>query len=251
MWRFNRLRRLDYAEKAEWCEDTSKDVMYEIKTGKSNVESLKATIAKEASNIDPQTAKIGTRLRRITAPEDSTIVDPDSTTAEPEDEKTTATTTVAPSTTSAPAEPCGPEVDVAWALPPLVFTTLTRAMMPFKRRRRSKKNGDGSLTFTSDGYPDLKLEKSAREEAEALSGHYQGSVPFINVESTVNGDNTADAVDKVTSDSDSESQSDEFWPWSSGSDSDHPCRAYSCEDEYVSAMRSLAKARKRRAALLG
>jgi len=47
-----------YAEKAEWCEDTSKDVMYEIKTGKSNVESLKATIAKEASNIDAQTAKI-------------------------------------------------------------------------------------------------------------------------------------------------------------------------------------------------
>merc|ERR1719498_1327747 len=32
--------------------------MYEIKTGKSNVESLKATIAKEAANIDAQTAKI-------------------------------------------------------------------------------------------------------------------------------------------------------------------------------------------------
>jgi chromosome segregation ATPase len=47
-----------YAEKAEWCEDTSKDVMYEIKTGKSNVESLKATIAKESSNIDAQTASI-------------------------------------------------------------------------------------------------------------------------------------------------------------------------------------------------
>jgi uncharacterized phage infection (PIP) family protein YhgE len=47
-----------YAEKAEWCEDTSKDVMYEVKTGKSNVESLKATIAKEASNIDSQTATI-------------------------------------------------------------------------------------------------------------------------------------------------------------------------------------------------
>jgi hypothetical protein len=47
-----------YAEKAEWCEDTSKDVMYEIKTGKSNVASLKATIAKESSNIDAQTASI-------------------------------------------------------------------------------------------------------------------------------------------------------------------------------------------------
>jgi hypothetical protein len=47
-----------YAEFAEWCEDTSKNVQYEIKTGKADVDSLKATIAKEASNIDAQTAKI-------------------------------------------------------------------------------------------------------------------------------------------------------------------------------------------------
>jgi len=47
-----------YAEFAEWCEDTSKNVMYEIKTGKSDVGSLWATIAKEASNIDAQTAKV-------------------------------------------------------------------------------------------------------------------------------------------------------------------------------------------------
>jgi len=47
-----------YAEFAEWCEDTSKNVMYEIKTGKSDVGSLRATIAKEASNIDAQTAKV-------------------------------------------------------------------------------------------------------------------------------------------------------------------------------------------------
>jgi len=47
-----------YAEFAEWCEDTSKNVQYEIKTGKSDVDSLKATIAKESSNIDAQTAKI-------------------------------------------------------------------------------------------------------------------------------------------------------------------------------------------------
>jgi len=47
-----------YAEFAEWCEDTSKNGMYEIKTGKSDVESLKATIAKEQSNIDAQTATI-------------------------------------------------------------------------------------------------------------------------------------------------------------------------------------------------
>jgi len=47
-----------YVEFSEWCEDTSKNVMYEIKTGKSDVESLKAEIAKEAANIDAQTAKI-------------------------------------------------------------------------------------------------------------------------------------------------------------------------------------------------
>jgi len=47
-----------YAEFAEWCEDTSKNVMYEIKTGKSDVASLKASIAKESSNIDAQTAKV-------------------------------------------------------------------------------------------------------------------------------------------------------------------------------------------------
>lgn len=47
-----------YAEFSEWCEDTSKNVQYEIKTGKSDVDSLKATIAKEASNINAQTAKI-------------------------------------------------------------------------------------------------------------------------------------------------------------------------------------------------
>merc|ERR1712093_281409 len=58
-----------------------------------------------------------------------------------------------------------------------------------------KKNGDGSLTFTSDGYPDLKLTKQALAVADALSGHYQGSVPFIiNVESTFNGDSTADVL---------------------------------------------------------
>jgi len=47
-----------YAEFAEWCEDTSKDVMYEIKTGKGNVADLKATIEKESANIDVQDAAI-------------------------------------------------------------------------------------------------------------------------------------------------------------------------------------------------
>jgi len=47
-----------YAEFAEWCEDTAKNVQYEIKTGKSEVASLNADIAKESANIDSQTAKI-------------------------------------------------------------------------------------------------------------------------------------------------------------------------------------------------
>merc|ERR1711916_315829 len=57
------------------------------------------------------------------------------------------------------------------------------------------KNGDGSLTYKSDGYPDLKMTKQALAVAESLSGHYQGSVPFIiQVDSTFNGDATADVT---------------------------------------------------------
>merc|ERR1719456_238980 len=57
----------EYAEYAEWCEDKSKDLQYEIKTGKAEVESLKATIAKEeatiaalAEEIEALSAKIAT-----------------------------------------------------------------------------------------------------------------------------------------------------------------------------------------------
>merc|ERR1712014_226039 len=39
-------------------------------------------------------------------------------------------------------------------------------------------NSDGSLTFKSDGWPDLKLTKKTLAVA-VLSGHYEGSVPFI------------------------------------------------------------------------
>merc|ERR1719478_1562849 len=39
-------------------------------------------------------------------------------------------------------------------------------------------NSDGSLTFHSDGYPDMKLTKKAFAVA-APSGKYEGSVPFI------------------------------------------------------------------------
>jgi hypothetical protein len=48
----------EYAEYAEWCEDKSKDLQYEIKTGKAQIEELKATIAKEAANIEALAAKI-------------------------------------------------------------------------------------------------------------------------------------------------------------------------------------------------
>jgi len=39
-------------------------------------------------------------------------------------------------------------------------------------------NSDGSLTFHSDGWPDLKLTKKTLA-VSTLSGHYEGSVPFI------------------------------------------------------------------------
>merc|ERR1711920_1099427 len=39
-------------------------------------------------------------------------------------------------------------------------------------------NSDGSLTFHSDGYPDMKLKKKTLTLA-APSGAYEGSVPFI------------------------------------------------------------------------
>ena len=39
-------------------------------------------------------------------------------------------------------------------------------------------NSDGTLTSKSDGWPDLKLTKKTVAVA-ALSGHYEGSVPFI------------------------------------------------------------------------
>merc|ERR1719231_4594 len=39
-------------------------------------------------------------------------------------------------------------------------------------------NSDGSLTFHSDGWPDLKLTKKI-VAVSALSGHYEGQVPFI------------------------------------------------------------------------
>merc|ERR1719265_2209226 len=48
----------NYEEFSEWCEDRSKEVMFEIKTGEGDVESLEATIEKEGANIQTQTSAI-------------------------------------------------------------------------------------------------------------------------------------------------------------------------------------------------
>merc|ERR1712022_16157 len=55
------------------------------------------------------------------------------------------------------------------------------------------KNSDGTLTFKSDGYPDLKLNKKGLAVAESLSGTYEGSVPFIiDVTGVFDGSSKAD-----------------------------------------------------------
>merc|ERR1719271_856227 len=41
------------------------------------------------------------------------------------------------------------------------------------------KESDGTLTYTNDGYPDLKLTKKSLMANDKLSGSYEGSVPFI------------------------------------------------------------------------
>merc|ERR1719230_1025961 len=47
-----------YDEFAEWCEENSKNLDYDIKTGKAESEDLKATIAEQASMISALTSKI-------------------------------------------------------------------------------------------------------------------------------------------------------------------------------------------------
>jgi len=48
----------EYDEYAEWCEDKSKSLGFEIKTGKSEVEDLTASIVSESATIDALGAKI-------------------------------------------------------------------------------------------------------------------------------------------------------------------------------------------------
>lgn len=47
-----------YEDFAEWCEETAKNLQFEIKTGKNEVASLKATIDEESANIQKQTSAI-------------------------------------------------------------------------------------------------------------------------------------------------------------------------------------------------
>ena len=51
------------------------------------------------------------------------------------------------------------------------------------------KNDDGTLTFTSDGYPNLKMTKQSLAAKEDLVGHYMGRVRgIIKIDVTFNGD---------------------------------------------------------------
>merc|ERR1719316_1929459 len=47
-----------YAEFSEWCEDRSREVGFEIKTGKAEVADLKATIDQQSALIGSLNAKI-------------------------------------------------------------------------------------------------------------------------------------------------------------------------------------------------
>merc|ERR1740122_854282 len=57
------VAKAEYSEFADWCEDRSANVGHEIKTGKSEANALRSSIAKEASTI----AALSTRLDELTA----------------------------------------------------------------------------------------------------------------------------------------------------------------------------------------
>jgi len=58
-----------YAEFAEWCEDRSKDLGFEIKTGKATVDDLKATIDAETADSAGFDTKIGELSGQISTSE--------------------------------------------------------------------------------------------------------------------------------------------------------------------------------------
>merc|ERR1719183_1500018 len=59
----------EYEEYSEWCEDTSKDLQYEIKTGKAQVADLTATIEKMTAEIEAAETKIEELVASITSNE--------------------------------------------------------------------------------------------------------------------------------------------------------------------------------------
>jgi len=58
-----------YAEFAEWCEDEAKNIRYEIKIAKAEVEDLKAVVKKSASDIEAEETKIEEISESITSDE--------------------------------------------------------------------------------------------------------------------------------------------------------------------------------------
>merc|ERR1719316_1894365 len=58
-----------YDEFAEWCEDQSKDLGFEIKTAKGEIEDLTATIQKASSDIADEEEKIGMHTSEISRDE--------------------------------------------------------------------------------------------------------------------------------------------------------------------------------------
>jgi hypothetical protein len=58
-----------YDDYAEWCEDTSKDTGFEIKTGKANIADLKARIGEENSRQDALNAKLQELANQIAGTE--------------------------------------------------------------------------------------------------------------------------------------------------------------------------------------
>merc|ERR1719181_658374 len=58
-----------YEEYSEWCENRSKNIHWEIKTGKAQVEELEATIESASASIEELSAKIEDTAASISASE--------------------------------------------------------------------------------------------------------------------------------------------------------------------------------------
>merc|ERR1719326_2026642 len=58
-----------YDEFAEWCEDQSKDLGFEMKTAKTEIEDLQATIEKASADIADEEVKIGQYTSEISRDE--------------------------------------------------------------------------------------------------------------------------------------------------------------------------------------